>query len=302
MHLPEVKCLIGATASGKTALACQWFDAQQDVALISVDSALVYQGMDIGTAKPTQAELARYPHALIDICQPNQVYSVGEFIADVQVAIDSALAEGKKPLLVGGTIMYFNALLDGLAAMPPADSVVRAQLQQQMDSEGLAALHAELAAVDRLSAAKFNPSDKQRIVRALEVYKLSGKPITYWHSLAPTKLPYRFKLMAIDAPRPWLHQRIEQRLANMWQQDLLGEVAGLMAQPWFNPDLPGMRAVGYRQVIDYLTLPAEQQNSAALADMQNKALYATRQLAKRQDTWLRGLKSRYEVELISHNL
>ncbi len=276
-----VLLLMGPTASGKTALACE-LAAQRPCDLISVDSAQVYRGLDIGSAKPDAATLARFPHRLIDLRDPAQPYSAADFRRDALAAIAEAHAAGRLPVLVGGTMLYFRALLRGLAELPGADPALRASLRERMEREGAEALHRELAAVDPAAAAAIHPRNRQRIQRALEVYLLTGRPITELHAGGEEGLPWRSLQVAVaPADRAVLHRRIEQRFQGMLDQGLVDEVRGLHARPDLHPELPALRAVGYRQVWRHLDgeLDYEEMRSAGLA--------ATRQLAKRQLTWLR---------------
>ena len=274
--------LMGPTASGKTALACALHDALP-CRLISVDSAQVYRGMDIGTAKPAAEALRRWPHRLIDIREPWEPYSAADFRSDALREMEQAHAEGRLPVLVGGTMLYFRALRQGLAPMPSADAALRRRLQTALENEGADALHRRLAQVDPQAAARIHPNDPQRLLRALEVYELTGQPISQWQqqAAAPPR-GWRFRVAIVSpADRAWLHQRIEQRIEQMLAQGLVDEVARLKADPRMHLELPSMRAVGYRQVWQHL------QGELDAREMQQRLLYATRQLAKRQWTWLR---------------
>ena len=292
-QLPVIN-LMGPTASGKTALACELYE-QGHFELISVDSALVYREMDIGTAKPSKEELERYPHHLIDIISPLEVYSAANFVEDACRLIDDIHARGKTPILVGGTMLYFKALLEGLSDnLPSADYAVRAQIEEKAAREGWEAVYAELCQVDPLAGQKFKVSDKQRIIRALEVFKLTGEPITKLQAEQPKNLPYRYSFhnYALTPDRLELHKRIEKRLEIMWENGFLNEVKGLMGKYDFDENLPSMRSVGYRQAIEFLKkgdLSHEKQR-----EMEDKALFATRQLAKRQYTWLRSLQEKHK--------
>lgn len=285
---PLAIALMGPTASGKTALALDWAE-RLGGEIVSVDSALVYRGLDIGAAKPDAAEMARVPHHLIDVREPWQPYSAAEFAADARVALDAIVARGRVPILAGGTGLYFHALLHGLSAMPTADPAIRAVIAGEIAVRGLAALHAELAAVDPVAAARIHATDAQRIQRALEVYRVSGRTISAWRAApAAPRLPLRvLKLVLAPPERAVLHQRIERRFDQMLAAGFLDEVRRLRATPElrFHPhplDLPAVRAVGYRQAWEYL----DGQGDAA--DFRARAIHATRQLAKRQLTWLRG--------------
>ena len=331
----SVVCLMAPTASGKTALAYELYDTGR-YELISVDSALIYRDMNIGTAKPTAAELARYPHHLVDIIDPMQSYSVAEFVQDVARLIDNCHEKGKIPLLVGGTMMYYMALLDGLSPVPDSDDSVRARVEQWRQEQGIGALYDYLGKIDPISHERLNGTDTQRITRAVEVYLQTNIPISDWQKKPKQALAdnpnQQWHALAVMPDRPWLHKRIEQRLGIMWHDGLVAEVIGLLEQYPLKPNLPSMRCVGYRQVLEYLvhikhpifeqahldkaqfydafgeidasisgqinperaaqltiqlTEHTNQTEALACQQMQNKALYATRQLAKRQYTWLR---------------
>ena len=317
----SVVCLMAPTASGKTALAYELYDTGR-YELISVDSALIYRDMNIGTAKPTAIELARYPHHLVDIIDPMQSYSVAEFVNDVARLIDSCHENGKIPLLVGGTMMYYMALLDGLSPVPDSDDSVRARVEQWRQDEGISALYDYLGEIDPISHERLNATDTQRITRAVEVYLQTDIPISDWQRKPKQALAnnpnQQWHALTVMPDRPWLHTRIEQRLDIMWNDGLVTEVIGLLKRYPLTPNLPSMRCVGYRQVLEYLVhidhpvfeqpnlykaqfysafevLQSSDQSSLsdgatealACQQMQNKALYATRQLAKRQYTWLR---------------
>lgn len=292
-----VFCLMGPTASGKTALACELYDSGR-FELISVDSALVYRGMDIGTAKPTADELARYPHHLIDILAPEQVYSAADFVTDTIDLIQQIHMRGKIPLLVGGTMLYFRSLLQGMAqGLPASDPEVRAAIEAEAAVLGWSEIHRQLAAVDPRAAERFAPNDRQRLSRALEVYRLTGHAISDLHDQQTFQpWPFRLNLFALMPERAWLHQRIELRLQQMWQQGFLDEVQMLKNNPSLHAELPSMRSVGYRQAWEYLELATP--TAADHRQMQDKALFATRQLAKRQYTWLRSLREQHEIDLL----
>ncbi|MGH8027295.1 MAG: tRNA (adenosine(37)-N6)-dimethylallyltransferase MiaA [Pseudoxanthomonas sp.] len=285
---PIAIALMGPTASGKTALAMEW--AQRlGGEIVSVDSALVYRGLDIGAAKPDAAMLAAVPHHLIDVREPWQPYSAAEFAAEARDALEAIAARGRIPILAGGTGLYFQALLEGLAPMPEADSEVRAIIAGQAADKGWPALHAELAQVDSRAAAKIKPTDPQRIQRALEVFRLSGKPISEWQA-APvrTRLPLRvLKLVLAPRDRAVLHRRIELRFDAMLEAGFMEEVQRLRDLPQLRAigkplDLPAIRAVGYRQAWEHLD------GAFSETEFRDRAIFATRQLAKRQLTWLRG--------------
>lgn len=292
-QLPPAIFLMGPTAAGKTDLAIE-LSKVLPCELISVDSALVYRGMDIGTAKPSRELLAQYPHRLIDILDPAESYSAADFRTDALAAMADITARGKIPLLVGGTMLYYKALLEGLADMPPADLQVRAELEEEAQRLGWQALHDQLAAVDPESAARIHPNDPQRLTRALEVYRISGLTMTAHRQrqLAQSteagasgggQLPYTVANLAIaPANRQVLHQRIAQRFTQMLEQGFIDEVVALRSRSDLHAGLPSIRAVGYRQVWDYLD------GKLTSAEMQERGIIATRQLAKRQFTWLRS--------------
>jgi tRNA dimethylallyltransferase len=289
-------CLAGPTASGKTAAALAIAQALADVhpvEIVSVDSALVYRHMDIGTAKPTPEERALVPHHLIDIIEPFEAYSAARFVGDAQRLIGEINARGHLPLLVGGTMLYFKALFEGLDAMPAADRAVRAALAEQLEREGLHALYHELQQVDPVTAARLKPADQQRISRALEVFRVSGQPISSFHSEKPAQpMPPLISLEPVD--RAWLHQRIEQRFAAMLDAGLLDEVRALGERGDLHADMPSMRCVGYRQ--SWEALEHEYEHGEHLrAVVQETGSAATRQLAKRQLTWLRSMPWRRTV-------
>ena len=292
--------LAGPTASGKTAAALA-IAREQAVEIISVDSALVYRGMDIGTAKPSAAELAAVPHHLINIRDPLQAYSAAEFAQDARQLIADITARGKLALLVGGTMLYLKALMQGLDDMPRADAAIRAQLDLEARQLGWPALHAALAQVDPVTAARLNPADGQRIARALEVYRISGQPLSFFHttktiaahaqSTGVSGLNGDETLLISLEPleRAWLHQRIAQRFDAMLAGGFLDEVNALRARGDLHPDLPAMRCVGYRQAWEALD------GIWPMAELRDKGIFATRQLAKRQITWLRSMPQRRVV-------
>lgn len=284
---PPVIFLMGPTASGKTDLAIQ-LRQHLPVELISVDSTLVYRDMDIGTAKPSAAELAAAPHRLIDIRDPAEPYSVADFLTDAEREIADIHAQGKTPLLVGGTMLYFRALLDGLAEMPAADPEVRAAIEKDAAQHGWPYVHQQLAEVDPQTAADIHPNHSQRLSRALEVYRVSGKTMSQLREAQAAQVGLafaeRFSLTQIAiAPRDrsLLHNRIKQRFEKMLEQGLVDEVRRLHDRGDLHKDLPAIRAVGYRQVWDYL------EGELTQAEMLERGVIATRQLAKRQFTWLR---------------
>jgi tRNA dimethylallyltransferase len=287
---PIAIALMGPTASGKTALALDWA-ARFDGEIVSVDSALVYRGLDIGAAKPTAEEQARVRHHLIDVRDPWQTYSAADFARDARVAVEGIVARGALPILAGGTGLYFRALLQGLSPMPEADAAVRAQLEAEAAERGWATLHAELGRIDPVAAARIHVNDPQRIQRALEVYRLSGRTLTDWQREArpvAERFPCRVLKLAVSSDdRAVLHERIARRFDAMLDGGFLDEMRGLRASPPLRDhpsplDLPAMRAVGYRQAWEHLD------GKTTLAEFRDRAIFATRQLAKRQLTWLRG--------------
>ena len=287
---PPPLYLAGPTASGKSAVALALAE-RVPAEIISVDSALVYRGMDIGTAKPTPAERAAVPHHLIDIRDPATPYSAAEFVRDAQRLIADIRARGRLPVLVGGTMLYFKALFEGLDDLPPADAAVRRQIEERAAQEGWPALHAELARVDAATAARLAPGDSQRIQRALEVWQLTGQPMSALHTTksgaARAQQTGAGSLFSLEpADRAWLHGRIAQRFDDMLAGGLVDEVTALRARGDLTADMPSMRCVGYRQVWDTL-------DGRAPADtLRERGIAATRQLAKRQLTWLRGMPER----------
>ena len=290
---PAIICLMGPTAAGKTDLALHLAD-HLPCELISVDSALVYRGMDIGTAKPDADTLLRYPHHLVDILDPAQAYSAARFRLDAQRLIADILARGRIPLLVGGTMLYYKALAGGLAQMPAADPLVRQRIESMALEQGWEAVHAELGKVDPQAAQRIHRNDPQRIQRAYEVFLLSGVPLTEWHrrqalenaqssATGGANLSYTTHYMAV-APRERhiLHERIARRFSQMIEQGFVAEVQALHARGDLDVSMPSIRAVGYRQVWDHL------EGRLSHAEMVERGVIATRQLAKRQFTWLRG--------------
>ena len=275
--------LMGPTASGKTALACALAD-RFALALISVDSALVYRGLDIGSAKPDATTLARYPHALIDIRDPAQPYSAADFADDARDAMAAITARGKVPLLVGGTGLYFRALQQGLSPLPAAQPAIRARLSVEADTLGWPGLHRRLAGLDPVAAARVGPNDAQRIQRALEVIEFTGQTLTTQQAAVSAQaFPWRvLKLALMPADRAPLHARIAQRFDAMLADGFIDEVRALRQRGDLLADLPAIRAVGYRQV--WQTLAGQAKSD----DLRERAIFATRQLAKRQITWLRG--------------
>ena len=320
----DVICLIAPTASGKTALAYELYETGK-YRLISVDSALIYRDMNIGTAKPTREELAHYPHALVDIISPEQSYSVAQFVSDVDYHINLAHQQNKTPVLVGGTMMYYMALIQGINDIPATLPEIRQQVTQLIAKQGIEQLHAYLTRVDPILAKQLKTTDTQRIGRAVEIYLQTGKPLSAWQNQPARALadnPHQhWQVLAVMPDRDWLHKRIALRLDIMWQQGFLQEVIALRQQYHLTADLPSMRCVGYRQAWDFLekiqnttlfTYDNNKENfhddvarfllnthSSPIQDyrqtMQNEALYATRQLAKRQYTWMRKLVSTQQL-------
>jgi tRNA dimethylallyltransferase len=285
-------CIAGPTASGKSRAAlalAERLDGERRVEIVSVDSAQVYRGMDIGTAKPSAGERVAVPHHLIDVIDPGERYSAARFVADATAAASAIAARGALPLLVGGTMLYFKALFEGLDPMPAADAAVRAEIDAQAVAEGWPALHAALTRVDPVTAARLSPNDSQRIQRALEVHRVSGRPLSAWHSergAAPVATPPLIALEPTD--RAWLHARIAARFQAMLDAGLLDEVRALRAGGDLDADLPSMRAVGYRQAWAAL-------DDGRLDRLASTGIAATRQLAKRQLTWLRAMPQRHVV-------
>ncbi|EKO3906392.1 tRNA (adenosine(37)-N6)-dimethylallyltransferase MiaA [Vibrio fluvialis] len=281
-QLPLALFLMGPTASGKTDLAIR-LRQKFPVEIISVDSALIYKGMDIGTAKPDQDELALAPHRLIDILDPSEAYSAADFRRDALREMQAIVDQGKIPLLVGGTMLYYKALLEGLSPLPAADPEIRQQIEQEAQQLGWTALHEQLRQIDPISAERIHPNDPQRLSRALEVYRISGKTLTELTQTKGEALPFRVKQFAI-APkeRAELHRRIELRFEKMVEAGFEDEVKALYARKDLHPDLPSIRCVGYRQMWDYLD------GNCTLDEAIFRGICATRQLAKRQITWLRS--------------
>ncbi|AEF54480.1 tRNA (adenosine(37)-N6)-dimethylallyltransferase MiaA [Marinomonas posidonica] len=297
MAKPQVVCLMGPTASGKTGLAVELAE-QHDFEIISVDSALVYKGMDIGTAKPDAELLARAPHRLINIIDPVESYSAADFVDDAVMHVEEILANGKTPLLVGGTMMYFNALQKGLADMPKADAGLRQEIEWEAEEKGWPALHEVLAKVDPEAASRIHPNDPQRLQRALEVYRLTGKTMTQlWTEQQAVSLPFDMINMAVmPKERSLLHERIELRFKQMMEQGFLAEVEALYHRGDLTIDMPSMRCVGYRQLWQYL------EGEDLLEDAIFKGVVASRQLAKRQLTWLRGWEDLMIFDSLSKEL
>ena len=293
MSQPAIACLLGPTASGKTAaaLACA---ERLAVEIVSVDSALVYRGMDIGTAKPTPAERASVPHHLIDIVDPAASYSAAEFRTDALRLIGEIRARGRMPLLVGGTMLYYRALAHGIDDLPAADADIRAELEADAARAGWPALHARLAAVDPATAARLAPNDAQRIQRALEIFLVSGQPMSALlasAALSREASPYRFVPIALEpSDRGALHERIARRFDAMLAAGFVEEVEALRARGDLDPSMPSMRCVGYRQAWEYLD------GAIDAATLRDKGIFATRQLCKRQLTWLRAMPERIVID------
>ena len=296
----EPLCIAGPTAAGKSAAGLAVavaLGSHAKVEIVSVDSALVYRGMDVGTAKPGSAELGAVPHHLIDIVEPSERYSAARFVAAARSAIAAIRARGAMPLLVGGTMLYFKALFDGLDALPEADPLLRAELDERAARVGWPALHAELAALDPVSAARIAPNDSQRVQRALEVHRLSGRPLSAWHTAPSGRAP---ALVSLEPRRrAWLHARIDARFAAMLDAGFVAEMRTLRARGDLDPALPSMRAVGYRQA--WAALDDANDGTIDRAALAARATAATRQLAKRQLTWLRALPDRFVVPADDHD-
>jgi tRNA dimethylallyltransferase len=291
---PHAIALVGPTASGKTAAAlalAQKLQAHGGAEIISMDSALVYRGMDIGTAKPSREELAQVPHHLIDLCEPTDSYSAAQFARDAVRLIEDIQARGRMPLIVGGTLLYLKALREGLDELPAADPALRLALQAQAAESGWPALHAQLQAVDPLTAARLAPNDGQRIGRALEVWQLTGQPLSaLQQGRKASSQPWHIPVISLEPlARAWLHERIAQRFDAMLANGFLDEMHTLRSRGDLHPDLPAMRCVGYRQAWQGLDEGWRE------ADIRERGIFATRQLAKRQLTWLRSMPGRRVV-------
>lgn len=272
--------IAGPTASGKSGLALRLAELMP-AELISVDSAQVFRGFDIGSAKPSVSLRERVPHHLIDIRDPEEIYSAGEFVTDALQAIEAVRSRGRLPILVGGTMLYFNALVRGIAKLPTANPDIRRVIDEQAATRGWPAMHAELVAVDPAAASKIHPNDAQRIQRALEVYRASGRPISEWQRDTTARHAWRFaRLALVPSDRTWLHERIEQRFRQMMNEGFLEEVRSLRARPTLSSAAPSLRAVGYRQMWAHLAGETDLETAVG------RAVVATRQLAKRQLTWI----------------
>jgi len=288
---------MGPTASGKTGVALE-LAQHLPVELISVDSAQVFRDMNIGTAKPDAATLARVPHHLIDIIAPTEAYSAAAFRQDALRLMADIRARGKVPLLVGGTMLYFKALLEGLSELPPSDAAIRAALNAEIAAHGIEALHRRLAEVDPATAARLHSSDTQRIQRAMEIYLVSGKPMSELiQQQAQAELPYRILPIALlPSDRAVLHQRIAVRFQQMLRDGLVDELRGLRQKYFLQRDMTSMRCVGYRQAWEFL------EGEISENELQEKGIAATRQLAKRQLTWLRGMPGNVELDCLKQDL
>lgn len=305
---PPILLLLGPTAAGKSAASLA-LARRYPVEIISVDSAIVYRSMDIGTAKPGCAELAAAPHHLVDILDPTETYSAARFAADARRLCGEIVARGRLPLLVGGTMLYVKAFAGGLAALPGADAAIRAGLDAQAAAQGWPALHARLATVDPVTAARLAPGDSQRIQRALEVFELTGQPLSALHAAPVIDTPPPAPLVVLSlepSRREELHRRIAARFEAMIAAGLLAEVAGLMARGDLHPNLPSMRAVGYRQAWAFLEehpdcdpLAARDPHDPTLRPLLERGVAATRQLAKRQLTWLRSMPDRIVIDCLA---
>lgn len=296
-NFPPAIFLMGPTASGKTNVAVELVQ-HLPVELISVDSALVYRGMDIGTAKPDAATLARAPHHLIDILDPTEAYSAAAFRHDALRLMHDITQRGKIPLLVGGTMLYFKALREGLSDLPQADPEVRAALDVEIALHGIEHLHRQLALMDAETAARLKPTDTQRIQRAMEIYRITGQPMSALFARQESaELPFRIIPIAlVPSDRAQLHARIATRFKAMLELGLLDELRALRKKYLLHPDLPSMRCVGYRQAWQYL------EGETNEMELLNKGIAATRQLAKRQLTWLRGMPGNLEFDCLAHDL
>jgi tRNA dimethylallyltransferase len=285
-----VRVLTGPTASGKTAAALL-LARRLDLEIVSMDSALVYRGMDIGTAKPSREERAQVPHHLIDVVEPTESFSAARFAEQARALIADIRARGREPLLVGGTLLYLRALQQGLHQLPGADPELRARLEQRARADGWPALHAQLARVDPASAARIEPADAQRIQRALEVWELSGRPLSSHFQQAPEAPGPELQVVSLEpSDRAWLHRRIAERLRAMLDAGFVDELRALRARGGLHPELPSMRCVGYRQGWEYL------EGTCDAGQFEARAVAATRQLAKRQLTWLRAMPARRVVD------
>ena len=277
----KILCILGPTASGKTDLAIK-LAQQLPCDLISVDSAMVYRGMDIGTAKPDAETLKAYPHALIDICDPATPYSAAQFRQDALQCIEQSFARNRLPVLVGGSMLYHRVLQQGMAELPSANETIRAELQKKADVDGWEALHQDLQTIDPIAANRIHSNDSQRLLRALEVYQISGKTLSYfWEAQEASRLPYSFINIGLQVDRPLLRERIADRFKIMIKQGFIDEVRSFYARSDMHAELPSMKSVGYQQAWQYLDGQINHEQ------MVEHAINATRQFAKRQMTWLR---------------
>jgi len=293
---PAAILLMGPTASGKSALAAT-LAGHFPVEIISVDSAQIYRGMDIGTAKPSVAERRSVPHHLIDIVDPTGSYSAAQFRSDAVRLISEITARGRIPLLVGGTMLYFKALREGLSELPESDAAVRARIDAEAAERGWPALHAELAKIDAPTAARLKPSDSQRIQRALEIYRVAGKPMSQLLGRTKSALPFRLlELALVPSDRAELHRRIESRFDAMLERGLVEELRALRERHTLRPGLPSMRCVGYRQAWQHL------EGEFGRDELRDRGIFATRQLAKRQLTWLRAMKAVRSFDCLAEDL
>ncbi|MDY7538992.1 tRNA (adenosine(37)-N6)-dimethylallyltransferase MiaA [Undibacterium sp. 5I1] len=293
---PKVIAIMGPTASGKTAAALE-IARHIPSEIISVDSALVFREMDIGTAKPSAAELASAPHHLINIIDPSEAYSVAQFLTDTKRLVEDIHARGKLPLLVGGTMMYFKALVNGLDDLPAANPAIRAELDAEAARDGTPALHTRLAALDPITAARLKPNDTQRIQRALEIIALTGQAMSSLLALQPkSEMPFDMLSLSLEpSDRAVLHQRIARRFDIMLEQGFLDEVRTLRQRGDLNPDMTSMRCVGYRQAWEHLD------GIIDYPELRERGIIATRQLAKRQLTWLRSIPERIVIDCLGQN-
>ena len=297
-HLPKAIFLLGPTASGKTALALALAD-RFPVDIISVDSALVYRDMNIGTAKPDAATLARYPHQLIDLIDPTDAYSAARFCTDARIAMTASVVRGRIPMLVGGTMLYIKALTDGLSKLPVADPDVREALAAEAEKVGWPRMHAELAKIDPVTAARLKPTDSQRVQRALEVYRLTGRVMSALYDEAKPAHDFAFRTLRIGLTtdqRDVLHRRVAERFTQMLSAGLVDELHALRKKYALHAELPSMRAVGYRQAWQFI---AGEIDETALAET---SIAATRQLAKRQMTWLRSMREITQADCLAAGL
>jgi tRNA dimethylallyltransferase len=290
MTLPVI-CLMAPTASGKTDLAVELVQKFSNLRIISVDSAMVYRGLDIGAAKPSAEILAIAPHRLIDLLEPTEIYTAGNFCQNAIQEIEKIHAENHIPILVGGTMLYFWTLQHGLAPLPPANAEIRQQIAEQALAEGWGELHKALAQVDPAAAAKIQPADGQRIQRALEVYRLTGVAISDWQKQATVAPPYLFRNIIWTPPRDWLCSRIKQRTQLLFDRGFVDEVQVLCRKEGVHPDLPSMRTVGYRQIAAYLNNPYD------FSKLQENVFFATCQLAKRQSTWIKRWRNSADLNV-----